>query len=181
MNQIDQLIYEYEEFASLPWDDSLAGPQRVWFAVYDKHEERRLRLRIDDFKLATQRAGHGWALYDLTDQFAHWMGAHKYREAYFAAPRKLDIALKDFKSKTADAVKAVLKSSDETAVVALQGVGSLFGIIRASELICKIQNAIPGRLLVFFPGEHANNGYRLLDAHADWNYLAVPITAYKRG
>jgi len=42
VNQIDQLIREYEVFACLPWDASLAGPQRVWFAVYDKYEERRL-------------------------------------------------------------------------------------------------------------------------------------------
>ena len=179
MNQIDQLIRNYEDFAALPWDQSLAGAQRVWFAVYDKHDERRLRLRRDDFKLATHRAGHRWAVLDLTDYFANWMAGHKYREAYFAAPRKLEAALKDFKAKVATAVTDLLHNSDDATVVAIQGIGSLFGIIRASELISQVQGAIQGRLLVFFPGEYANNVYRLLDARDGWNYLAVPITAYK--
>ncbi len=179
MNQIDQLIHNYEDFASLPWDQSLAGAQRVWFAVYDKQEERRLRFRIDDFKLATGRAKRRWELCDLTNHFATWMAGHKYRDAYFASPNKLDGApLGAFKSSAAELVRSMLDRSNANTVVALSGIGSLFGIIYASELISQIQNSIKGRMLVFFPGEYANNMYRLLDARDGWNYLAVPITAY---
>jgi hypothetical protein len=42
-----------------------------------------------------------------------------------------------------------------------------------------IKDAIQGRLLVFFPGEHHpdSHTYRLLDARDGWNYLAIPLTA----
>lgn len=41
----------------------------------------------------------------------------------------------------------------------------------------RVEDAIRGRLLVFFPGEYQENHYRLLDARDGWNYHAVPITA----
>ena len=64
-------------------------------------------------------------------------------------------------------------------VVALLGVGSLFGLARVSTLVEGIKDTVPGRLLVFFPGEHhpENHTYRLLDARDGWNYLAVPLLA----
>ena len=43
----------------------------------------------------------------------------------------------------------------------------------------QVQNDIPGRLLVFFPGTYEDNIYRLLDARDGWNYHAVPITAVR--
>jgi len=77
-----------------------------------------------------------------------------------------------------------LKSRIETeasadSVVALIGVGSLFGLARVSKVVEGIQDAVQGRLLVFFPGEHhpENHTYRLLDARDGWNYLAVPLLA----
>ena len=64
-------------------------------------------------------------------------------------------------------------------VVALVGVGALFGVARVSTVVEGIKDAIPGRLLVFIPGEHhpENHTYRLLDARDGWNYLAVPLLA----
>ncbi len=179
MNQIERLIQAYAEFVSLPWDASLAGPQRVWFAVYDKSDERRLRARLGEFALATGNAKHGWAHHDLTHGFSRWMGGHKYRDSYFTAPQKLEMAFKDFKLAAAAPILKLLRESDGQTVVALSGIGSLFGLIRASDLIAQIQDAIAGRLLVFFPGQYDQNVYRLFDGHEGWNYLAVPITAYK--
>ncbi len=66
---------------------------------------------------------------------------------------------------------------DSDTVVALVGVASLFGLVRASEVLDKVTQSIQGRLLVFFPGQHEGSNYRLLDARDGWNYLAVPITA----
>ena len=59
------------------------------------------------------------------------------------------------------------------------GIASLFGFTRASKVLDdpKVKASIPGRLLVFFPGEHEDNNYRLLDARDGWNYMAVAITA----
>jgi hypothetical protein len=64
-------------------------------------------------------------------------------------------------------------------VVALLGVGALFGLARVSSVVEGIKEAVQGRLLVFFPGEHhpENHTYRLLDARDGWNYLAVPLLA----
>ena len=64
-------------------------------------------------------------------------------------------------------------------VVALMGVGTLFGLARVSSVVEGIKEAVEGRLVVFFPGEHhpENHTYRLLDARDGWNYLAVPLLA----
>jgi hypothetical protein len=80
VGEIDDLIREYEDVARLRWEPSLAGAQRVWFAIYEPSQERRVRLRIHDFEVATRNAGHSWALVDLTDAFAKWMSQHKYRD-----------------------------------------------------------------------------------------------------
>jgi hypothetical protein len=63
-------------------------------------------------------------------------------------------------------------------VLALIGGGGLFGLHSVSTLIEQIESHIPGRLVIFFPGEHdaRNNSYRLLGAKDGWGYLAVPIT-----
>jgi hypothetical protein len=64
-------------------------------------------------------------------------------------------------------------------VVGLLGAGTLFGLgdaVKVSALMNAVNDAIAGRLLVFFPGDHEGNSYRLLDARDGWNYLAVPIT-----
>ncbi len=60
--------------------------------------------------------------------------------------------------------------------MALVGVGSLFPMIRVSDLLQRIADRIAGRLLILFPGSLERGNYRLLDARDGWNYLAIPIT-----
>jgi hypothetical protein len=69
--------------------------------------------------------------------------------------------------------------ADENTVLALCGIGSLFGFIKVKELVEKFAPHVAGRLLVFFPGTYENNSYRLLDGYDGWGYLAVPITSEK--
>ena len=179
MNEIELLVQAYERFCKLPWDKSLAGPQKVWFAIYEPPQERRLRLHVPDFEMATMRAGHTWRLLDITDSFARWMAGHEYREAYFEQPDDIELALGDYAEYVADEVRGVLEAPgiDENTVVAILGVGSLFGLARSSTLFEAVAPSIRGRLLVFFPGQRDGSNYRLLDARDGWNYLAVPITA----
>jgi hypothetical protein len=80
-----------------------------------------------------------------------------------------------FEDDLAGAIRAELASCGANDILALTGVASLFGLTRASALIGKIIDSIPGRLLVTFPGVHQSGIYRLLDARDGWNYLAVPI------
>ena len=60
--------------------------------------------------------------------------------------------------------------------VTLANAGTIAGDLRVVE---GIKEAVDGRLVVFFPGEHhpENHTYRLLDARDGWNYLAVPLLA----
>ena len=178
MSEIEQLLQEYDRFVRSPWDRTLAGAQKVWFAIYDPAQERRLRLRIHDFEVATHNANHPWVLIDLTDSFARWMAQHDYRDAYFAEPELMEPALEEFASAVATEVTTVLSGnqSDEQTVVAVVGLASLFGLTRASKLLRAVDAAIRGRMLVFFPGQHDGSNYRLLDARDGWNYLAVPIS-----
>jgi hypothetical protein len=179
VNEIESLARSYERFVRVPWDRALAGPQKVWFAIYDPAQERRLRLHIPDFASATHSAQHGWVEHDITNAFAEWMARQEYRDAYFEDPEALDLALPEFASWLAVRVRNVLAQleADEHAVVALVGVASLFGLMHASDLLQAVAPAIRGRLLVFFPGRHEGSNYRLLDARDGWNYLAVAITA----
>lgn len=179
MNQIESLAKSYAEFARLPWSNTVAGPQRVWFAVYDAAQERRLRLHLPEFEVATENSGHGWLLVDITDFFAEWMAEHRYKDAYFEDPAALELALPQFGQAVAKRLTDALKSPtvyDDT-VVAVIGSASLFGLVRASQILENVTDAIQGRLLVFFPGQRDGSKYRLLDARDGWNYLAIPITA----
>lgn len=181
---IDGLLRAYERHVALPWDRGLSGPEKVWLAVYSPggqngQNERRLRFVISEFDIATTNAGHKWKLVDLTTAFEQWLGEHEYRDSYFAMPDALDPALEEFGEHLQALVERELTDPavDEDTVVALLGVGALFGVYRVSRLIEAVNPAIRGRLLVFFPGEKQGNNYRLLDARDGWNYLAVPIVA----
>ncbi len=179
MSSIEGLVRAYADFVRVPWDRSVAGPQKVWFAIYEPAQERRLRPRIEEFKIATVGAGHGWAFLDLTDLFAQWMAQHEYRDAYFEQPEDMELALDDFADFVVEHVTTALTAPevDDNTVLAVAGLASLFGLMRASALLERVAPAIRGRLLVFFPGQHEGSNYRLLDARDGWNYLAVPITA----
>jgi len=183
VSQVDSLIENYRRFVAIPWQQNLAGVEKVWFVVYDPNQERRIRLRLEEFRIATKEAGKEWQLVDLTDSFAEWMAGHRYREAYFESPEDLDLALHNYAEAVAEQLRETLTAShvDQETVVAVLGVATLFGLTRASGLIEKVTDDIRGRMLVFFPGHHEGSNYRLLDARDGWNYLAIPITAQQTG
>jgi hypothetical protein len=150
----------------------------VWFLIYDKLDERRIRARVEEFKLATLNAGHEWHLIDLTNSFARWMTDQEYRESYFKSPDDLDILLPRIRQQVVQDIRSNLhEQRAPNKIYAILGIGCLFGFAKVSDIVNAVAPDIPGRLLVFFPGEYENNNYRLLDARDGWNYLAVPITA----
>jgi hypothetical protein len=175
---IVNLSRAYDRFIRLEWTPGLAPPQKVLFAVYDPNDERRLRARLGEFENATKRAGRAWVLCDITQAFAQWMADHKYREAYFEHPDDIEIAMVDFETYAADQVRAGLQEAgtDERSIVAVLGAAALFGFMKVSQLVEFVEDQIPGRLLLFFPGQHDDGVYRLLDARDGWNYHAVPIS-----
>lgn len=180
MSYIDDLLTAYARFVALPWEQNLAPPQRVWMAVYPPEHDRRLRLHLPDFRTTTNEHHHPWALIDITVSFETWMAAHEYRDAYFEDPELLATSLPAFFGHLVQDVRSQLAEHPEPdGVVGLLGAGALFGLgdaVKVSALLNAVNDAIAGRLLVFFPGEYEGNSYRLLDARDGWNYLAIPIT-----
>jgi len=184
MGRIEDLAETYGRHIATPWQRTVAGAQRVVMIVYDKELERTLRARKGAFEAATQAAGHGWLEVDLSASFAEWMAADDYRDEYFAAPEDLQLKLEaEFPQVVAERVRGALRNAEATpaTVVAVFGVGSLFGFARISQILKMVEADIQGRLVVFFPGQFERNNYRLLDARDGWNYLAVPITSHGEG
>lgn len=183
MSRIDTLRKNYQRICGLPWDRNVAGSQRVWIAVYDAEDERKLRLRIGVFEEATLAVGHRWHRIDLTDGFADWLlGPDNigYAASYFESPELLDDGpLAEFQAAVAHWIIDAMSALDDPAetVVAITGIASLFGFARISQVLPLVEPHVQGRLLVFFPGVYESNNYRLLDARDGWNYLAVPITS----
>ena len=178
MSQINNLISNYRRHVRIPWQTNLAGRQRVWFAVYPPSEERRLRVHVQEFEIATREAKHGWKLVDITDLPARWLAAHDYREAYFEEPSALNMIAGDLKAHVVAVLREACQSGDvdKDTVVAVLGTGSLFGFAHVSGVIIDLEESIRGRLLVFFPGEYERNVYRFMDARDGFNYMAIPIT-----
>lgn len=183
-SKVSKLAAVYRQHLSVPWQAGLAAIQRVIFAVYDKADELRLRANVGEFELATQQAGKQWLLLDATNAFPLWMAAQEYRDAYFESPE--DLAgyqtgeLTEFVADLTAKLKArITAEAGPDTVVALLGVGALFGLALVSSVVEGIKESVQGRLLVFFPGEHhpEDHRYRLLDARDGWNYLAVPLVA----
>lgn len=180
MSYIDDLLEAYRRFVALPWQQTLAPPQRVWMAVYPPDDERRLRLHLPAFKEATIKREHPWSLIDITSAFEDWMAGHHYRDDYFEHPELLETALPAFFDELVARVRSTLESHPAPdGVVALLGAGTMFGLgdaMKVSALLNGVNEAIAGRLLVFFPGAVENNNFRLLDARDGWDYMAVVIT-----
>lgn len=181
-SKLSKLVSAYRQHLTVPWQAGLAAIQRVIFAVYDKSDELRLRANLEEFALVTQQADKRWVVLDVTNAFPEWMASQEYRDAYFECPE--DLAgyqtgeLTEFIADlTAKLNARIAAEAGPDTVVALMGVGTLFGLARVSSVVEGIKDAVQGRLLVFFPGEHhpENHTYRLLDARDGWNYLAVPL------
>ena len=180
MSRINRLIDSYSIYISVPWRDDAAASQRVIFCVYNENEECRLRAKVDEFEIATQQAGHQWVIFDLTDTFAVWLASQRYARSYFQEPSLLSTLLPKYLDFITKEFDSFLQKNDvgDDSVVALKGVGSLFGFLKVKEVVDMLAPMVKGRLLVFFPGSCENNNYRLLDGYDGWNYLAVPITAH---
>ena len=182
MGKIEDLADAYERYISLSWQQSLSGAQRVIIVIYDKTWERSLRTRKGEFENRTTKAGHSWKEFDCTKAFAKWLAADGYNEAFFEYPEDLAMKLEgEFKDHVAGQVRSALTEAGPDAVLALTGIGSLYGFLHISALIREVEPYIQGRLVVFFPGSKDANNYRLLDARDGWNYLATSISLHEVG
>jgi Domain of unknown function (DUF1788) len=173
----DELLRHLERQLALPWRDDLAPEYRVWMLHYDPALERRIRGRMAEFETIARRHGKGWFAVDVAALVAPWFAAHPLFEGLVEQPDELPGLLPEFAAHVGETVRRQLGAMGPNGILALVGAGALFGLIRVSTLIESIAPAIPGRLLVFFPGRYKGGSYRLLDARDGWNYRATPIPA----
>jgi hypothetical protein len=181
VSKIDRLLKAFVTHISVPWRDLIAPAQRVIFCVYDETEELRLKAKFGEFEIETKKLDYGWIQVDLTDSFATWMDTQKYATKYFENPELLGTILPKFVShiEVVFADELSRRGANDNTVVALTGVGSLFGFVKVKDVVDRLAPKVTGRLVVFFPGSYENNNYRLLDGYDGWNYHAVPITCEK--
>ena len=133
MGRIEDLAETYLKHISTPWQRTVSGAERVIMVVYDPDLERLLRTRRSAFDHATREAGYDFFEVDVTGSFATWMAADEYREAYFEAPDDLKLKLeRDFPEFVAQQIRETLVKPEvgERSVVAIVGVGALFGFTR---------------------------------------------------
>ena len=62
MGRIEQLAEKYKQHIGLPWQQTVAGAQRVIMIVYDKEMERSLMARKEAFAMAALETGNASAL-----------------------------------------------------------------------------------------------------------------------
>ena len=182
MSEVDRLLKRYADAISIPWSTAKSDVERTLFVIYDRAKERQLRFHIDDFRSQTERAGKKWLQLDVTDSLPQWFSTHPYRDEYFLYPGDqpgyAEGQLEEFEQSLVKALHArISKEATAEHAVAVLGAGSLFGFARVSDVMKRLAAAIPGRLVVFFPGEKVDNNYRLLGARDGWGYLATAITA----
>jgi hypothetical protein len=182
VSRIDQIADQFERHISAPWQRNLPGAQRIAFVVYPKEEERKLSAKLKDFENRSVAAGHPWLEVDFTNAFPDWMADESYPEEYFESPELLDDKLSadtpyGFTAYCVERLQSALLSDAASgdSIVAIHGVGALFGFATLHAVLDKVQSQIRGRIVVFFPGSYEQNIYRLLDARDGWNYLATPI------
>src|SRR5690606_17764632 len=152
MARLEDLADLYGQHIATPWQRTVAGAQRVIMVAYDKEMERVLRARKGEFETRTRAAGHAWHEVDLTTAFSEWLAADEYQDAYFESPDDLQLKLEaEFPEYVAEKIRAVLSNGTDTSVVAVFGVGSLFGFARVSQVMKLVEGDVRGRLVVFFP------------------------------
>ncbi|MCW0208268.1 MAG: DUF1788 domain-containing protein, partial [Achromobacter sp.] len=111
--------------------------------------------------LATLAAGHGWQHFDLTDTFAQWLGSQRYAQKYFEKPELLGTLLPKYLEFLGNQFASFVEQAgaDHNTVVAVSGVGSVFGLTKVKDIVDAFAPRVGGRLLVFFPGSFENDNY----------------------
>lgn len=183
-SKIDRLASTFANHIAIGWPGSSSGAQRVLMVVYDPRDERELRRKLELFAQGARASGKTWTTLDLTRSVGEWLAEHRYKEIYFVEPDELAAGGEDrIAAALAAKVEAALAAvgRDANAILAIHGVGALYGFASVADVLSRIEHMIFGRLLVFFPGRFQGGRYRLLDARDSWDYHAVPITLQEVG
>ncbi len=184
MSRIDTLLANFQRHVSLPLRPNLPFKQRVWFLVYPPEDERRLRLKKDEFEMAAKDQDLGWLSIDLSGSYADWIDTidEDERESVLAVPEIAESYAEEgfrefLRQHILGAMDQVTPDDAPRTIIALSGLLELYDFIHVSDVINDLGRSYPGVLLAFFPGERRDNTYRFLSARHGWDYLAIPILA----
>ena len=175
MNTFEAILAEYGRQVELPWAADTPPAGRVWVVWYDKSLQRRFTGRLAEFEIVTLKAGHDWKQLSVSNWFGTWIKQHEFFDALVEQPAEFRGMFPEIEDSLVNELMHTLNSCTTNHVLAIDGCGALFGITRVSNLIRRVADFVPGRLLVGFPGTHSAGVYRLLDARDGWNYHAIPI------
>lgn len=177
MSKIQRLIDNYDTYIAIPWRD-VSPAQRVIYCVYPEADELKLRAKIGEFEIVTKNYKHGWIQFDLTDTFSKWVCDLKYAKSYYEKPQLMTSIIQRYLDYIEEEFIKLLQDKNVSGeyVVALYGVGSVFGFLKVRDLVVRLSPRVDGRLVVLFPGSYENNNYRLLDGYDGWNYHAFVVT-----
>ena len=177
MSKVSNLLASYQEFIALPWATDISPDQRVIFGIYDPSDELRLRAMIDNFEIATKGTNHDWMAIDIEKDFSEWLSSLRYKEGYYQRPELISSSLDLFEEFLIQKIENKSREylENDNAVVAIYGVGAIFGLLKVRHLMDMLAPSFYGRLLVFFPGSYENDNYRLLNGYDGWNYRAIVL------
>lgn len=177
MSKIEQLSQIFAEHVAVGWPEASSGAQRLVSVIYDPAEERILRAKLTLFQIAAERAGYSWRTVDIANFFGEWMKMLPYRDEYYSDVDALyDIAEDRFAAFVAERlIQALGQNHHARELLAVVGVGALFGLTSISDVLMRVDRHVRGRLIVFFPGRFRNDRFRLFDARESWNYHSVAI------
>ena len=109
MSHIEALLRNYERFVRLPWERGLAGPQRVWFLIYDRTQGAPVAAANRGSAADNGQRRPDLAVASIpTDSFGRWMATQEYRDAYFEEPEYLADKMPEFLAAVAREVEAQL-------------------------------------------------------------------------
>ena len=175
MHSFDELLSAFRRQVRIPWRPDAPPSARIWILWHAPSMHLKIEGRLGEFEDATRQAGRGWTSLDLAPFFGQWIARHEFFDPLLAMPEEIRGMLPQLETAVCEAVLNGVSQTGSNDIFVIQGCGSLFGLAKLSSILDRVSHAIPGRLLVLFPGRHASGIYRLLDARDGWNYHAVPI------
>src|SRR5699024_2663117 len=156
MTYVDRLIEGLKQQLRLPWSQDRSGAESVWFLVFEPDRLRGVVARKDALRLAVEAASKRWEEIVISNAFGIWLASHRYTVSFLSRHQLVSVSAEDFVKRLVTEIKGEIckRQVDEQTLLVLTVTESLYGITKLAHTMRLLEDAIPGRLLVFFPCEY---------------------------